>query len=356
MTTTLLSLDTLLAPIEGAHGPAGADPAYGEDYAAIKEARRADDPGLAQGEWTRAPKLADWPRVQELATAALASRSKDLQIAAWLAEAAAELHGFAGLAEGLTLIRRLLETHWDTLHPGLADGPDGRIGRIEWLRANLPQVIRRTALTTRDAGGYGLLHYDEMRATENLGRRDAEAMRQAIDAGKLGAEGWQRAVGVTPTAFYEPIAAGLAAARTALALLAAEVDRRFGADAPSLAEIDRLLAAAGDLVGRILKERGRIGVTGTTTTEPPPVSTSRPVSTLALSEASGPLTSREDALRRLNEVALYFRRTEPHSPVAYLCEKAAEWAQMPFDRWLETVIKDEGSLNHVRELLGIKIP
>ena len=72
------------------------------------------------------------------------------------------------------------------------------------------------------------------------------------------------------------------------------------------------------------------------------------------STSSGPIATRDDALRRLIEVAQFFRRTEPHSPVAHLCEKAAEWAQMPFDQWLGTVIKDEGSLNHVRELLGIK--
>ena len=57
--------------------------------------------------------------------------------------------------------------------------------------------------------------------------------------------------------------------------------------------------------------------------------------------------------QQLRLVADFFRRTEPHSPVAFLADKAARWGDMPLDAWLREVIKDAGSLAHLEELLGL---
>ena len=64
--------------------------------------------------------------------------------------------------------------------------------------------------------------------------------------------------------------------------------------------------------------------------------------------------SRADALRRLEAVAAYFRRTEPHSPVAYLVERAVRWGAMPLEEWLREIIKSDDVLGSVKEHLGIK--
>ena len=55
-------------------------------------------------------------------------------------------------------------------------------------------------------------------------------------------------------------------------------------------------------------------------------------------------------------VAHFFRRTEPHSPVAYLAEKAVKWGEMPLHEWLSQVIKDQGAMSHLEELLGLDKP
>ncbi|HBF50973.1 MAG TPA: type VI secretion system protein TssA, partial [Massilia sp.] len=69
---------------------------------------------------------------------------------------------------------------------------------------------------------------------------------------------------------------------------------------------------------------------------------------------SGPLQSRAQALAQLRAVAEFFRQTEPHSPVAYLADKAASWGEQPLHVWLKTVVKDAAALSHVDELLGIE--
>jgi type VI secretion system protein ImpA len=66
----------------------------------------------------------------------------------------------------------------------------------------------------------------------------------------------------------------------------------------------------------------------------------------------GQLQTRAQALMQLRLVADFFRRTEPHSPVAYLADKAASWGDMPLHVWLRAVIKDPATISGVEELLG----
>ena len=85
-----MELDVLLAPLAG-DAPAGADLSFSLDYDAIRDARRADDPTLAQGEWVTELKTADWPQVARRCGELLGARSKDLQLAVWWAEAQTRL-------------------------------------------------------------------------------------------------------------------------------------------------------------------------------------------------------------------------------------------------------------------------
>ena len=69
---------------------------------------------------------------------------------------------------------------------------------------------------------------------------------------------------------------------------------------------------------------------------------------------AGPIQTRKHAIAQLREVADYFRRTEPHSPVAYLAEKAAAWGEQPLHVWLRGVVKDDSAFAHIEELLGLQ--
>ncbi|MGH9818684.1 MAG: ImpA family type VI secretion system protein, partial [Pyrinomonadaceae bacterium] len=66
----------------------------------------------------------------------------------------------------------------------------------------------------------------------------------------------------------------------------------------------------------------------------------------------GPISTRKDALKRLAEIADYFHRTEPHSPVAYLVQRAVKWGNMPLETWLQDVIKDDSIMSQLRQTLG----
>ena len=71
------------------------------------------------------------------------------------------------------------------------------------------------------------------------------------------------------------------------------------------------------------------------------------------SSGTGSVQGRKDALRRLGEIAAFFQRTEPHSPVAYLVQRAVKWGNMPLESWLQEVIQDENVLGSLRQTLGL---
>jgi type VI secretion system protein ImpA len=71
---------------------------------------------------------------------------------------------------------------------------------------------------------------------------------------------------------------------------------------------------------------------------------------------AGTLQNRAQALAQLRQVAEFFRRTEPHSPVAYLAEKAAGWGELPLHLWLRAVLKEPGAVAQMDELLGVATP
>jgi type VI secretion system protein ImpA len=354
-----IELEALLTPIPGENS-AGEPLRYAGPYEAIQEARRADD-DLAQGEWQRETKSADWLGVIALATEALTGRSKDLQIAIWMVEALVKRHGFAGLRDGLRFLRELQERFWETLYPVIEDGDlEARITPFEWLNEKLPVSLRAIPLTrSRDGDAYAWIHREEARRLENLARQNPEAYQAAVAEGKVTGEQFEKAVAGTPRAFYETLYADLNQSWEECGQLAKTVDEKFGREAPSLLNVKKALEELrGPLEGIVKKKREL---------EPDPVALQAAgASALAVPGAPEALAmavagsvpfapvDRGDALRRLTAVAEFFRRTEPHSPVAYLVQRAVQWGQMPLEAWLKEVISDETVLARVRETLGLK--
>ncbi|MEZ5991252.1 MAG: hypothetical protein R3E76_02735 [Planctomycetota bacterium] len=70
--------------------------------------------------------------------------------------------------------------------------------------------------------------------------------------------------------------------------------------------------------------------------------------------AAGPITNRKVAFERLREVADYLKRTEPHSPVAYLVQRAIKWGDMPLESVIAELVKNNDVRKQVYETLGLK--
>ncbi len=351
-------LEQLLLPISDVC-PQGENMAYSALFDEIREARRADDLALAQGDWETAAKRSEWARVRQLCEEALCRRSKDLQIAAWYAEALTRIEGFNGLAIGLQLVTGLLQRYWDTGYPSLdRDGADERAARLDWLSAQLADEIRRVPLTAPAHGGYDWYRYRESREVDNLALRDAAAPECCAAEGKLTGEQFDHSAALSGRIWFEALDEQLCRAQAHFAELRQEVDERFAAEAPNLAPIKDALDACGEVCRRRM-ERFEPRQAAPEPPGAPPVpdrlfAQSAPTLDAGGLGSIGSPPSRACAIGLLHEAARYFRAHEPHSPVALLVERAARWAEMSLEDWLATVIKDGSTLGQIDELLGIR--
>jgi type VI secretion system protein ImpA len=338
----MLNLEALLAPVSEAR-PCGEDLAFSSELDAIVRARQADDPSLEQGAWVTELKEADWKFVAKSSAQLIEKRSKDLQLAVWLAEAGARTAGLRGLAESLMLIALLCERYWDGLHPlPDEDGFERRIGNLAWVASRIAPWLRGVPLT-ESPNAYALRDFDvaRMQGGEQLAK--LEAARQA---------GSQ--------AFHEALLRDCDYCASAIERLERSVDARLGTDGPSFSAaksgLDSVLLFVKPMVkgqpsaagGAALEARTPAAGSGATAAK-----AGQAPAAVAAPAAAGPLQDRAQALAQLRAVAEFFRRTEPHSPVAYLADKAAHWGEQPLHVWLRSVIKDEASFAHIEELLGV---
>jgi type VI secretion system protein ImpA len=314
----MLQLEQLLAPV-GADRPCGEDLAFAPEVDAINRARQADDPSIDQGAWVTTLKEADWKFVAKECARLVAGRSKDLQLTVWLVEASAKTDGLRGLADGLFLLAALCERYWQDLYPALDDGVEQRIGNLAWIAARTPQLIADIAVT--EDGAFPL-HRVGAPGTE--GELDAARRRSS-------------------RAFYEALHSDGEHCEAALDQLEQVIDTRLPDDGPGLTAAKAALQTLLHFV------------------KPQAVPTAAAAPTqgagnaaVQVHAAEGPTQNRAQALAQLRAVADFFRRTEPHSPVAYLADKAAHWGEQPLHVWLRSVVKDDAAFAQFEDLLGLR--
>ena len=342
----MLNLEKLLAPVTPDR-PCGEDLAFSSEIDAIVRARQADDPSLEQGAWVTDLKEADWKFVARQCALLIERRSKDLQLAVWLAEACAKggekVGGMRALAESLMLIALLCERYWDGLHPlPDEDGVERRIGNLAWVASRIAPWLRGIPLTEAPHA-YALRDFDvaRMQGGEQLAK--LEAARQAGSR-----------------AFHENLLRDCEYCASAVERLERSIDARVGVEGPSFSAaksgLESVLLFVKPMVkgqpsaagGAALEVRTSAAGSGATAAQG-----GQSAASIAAPASAGPLQDRAQALAQLRAVAEFFRRTEPHSPVAYLADKAAHWGEQPLHVWLRSVIKDEASFAHIEELLGV---
>ena len=357
-----LDPDTLRAPISE-EMPAGADPR--ENYApqslyfrlrdARSEARAAERQADAAPDSPGAPP-ADWASVVQLGTELLATEAKDLEVAAWCGEALLRTDGLPGLTAVLVLMRGLVEDYWDTLHPMPDDeGVARRVAPIAGLsgeggEGTLAQPLRKlTLFERRDGTPLALWQYQQ--SAELAGIGDAARREQRIASGVTPFEQVEAEAQTTGRSQLSELRRAAATAFDAWQALARALDERAGADAPSMGRVRDLLADIIAICDRYCPAEAS-------------GEAAMPVSSAQVPEASvasvpryaGAIATREEALRILGEVADFFRRTEPHSPLAYTLYEAVRRGRLSWPELLEEIVPDTDSRASILRSLGILPP
>ncbi len=361
-----VDLDTLLEPISDTQ-PSGEDLRGNGVYSALKEARRNDDATLPQGVWTYELKRADWSKVVQVGIDALSHQSKDLQIAVWLLEAHIHQQGFAGIAPGVFVLQKLCELYWETgLYPSLDDGDvEYRTNLISWVNEKLQPVIRLIPITQsqRDDREFSWADWEMALRHEQLRKKLNEPPADAV----MSTQEFFSYVASSSTDFYVDQYQHISAALDALQSLEEILDHLCGRDAPTLHNLTQLLTDIHSMIASQLANRGiplyTVGSDGTIEASDGTLDDADDASDGSGGEGSGgsgggggPVKTRAEAYAKLEEIANFLMRLEPHSPVPYLLKRAIYWGSLDTRQLYQHLfIQFQGQLN-IFEVLGLDAP
>ena len=369
----ILDVEALLQPISE-DAPSGVNLRPLGVYDEVKALRTTESADsmvgtLRVGEY----KTAQWGKAAALCIKELSTRSKDLQLAVWLAEALTRVHGIRGLVRGLEFVLGLNQRFFPTYYPPIEDGGlDMRAGRLAELERLLTQAMAASPMTAKVEGeSHAFWVWKQIQVLFNNASRAKPDEKEAILAeANAKKEAVEKAIAKTSWEFYDDgILQPLIRSQEILTELRGTADRLFAAE-PTFGEMEDSVTGFSDL--RKEMDEVRLRVDGILEGKPAPPGKGRnaaPAAPAAAADApaagspavhkgagggmSEDPESRADALRRLASIAKFFQTTEPHSPVAYLVQRAVRWGEMPLENWLEEVVTDWNVLSAVRETLGL---
>ncbi|WP_165231002.1 type VI secretion system protein TssA [Aquisphaera insulae] len=342
----LVDVESLLGPIEGE------DPAGSRDVSIVRgqleELRKEVDPDqFDKNDPARpdAPKRADWRGIVELTSDTLRYGTKDYLIAVRLVEALTKLQGYAGLVDGLRLLRLMTEGCWDRMHPEIAeeDDIDTRARRLDWLDeidrgAWFPSSLRLIPLLPPEPSG---LNWQQWKDSQG-------------GKGKVTKADVEKGVQLTGRDAIEGQVNDLRRALQELDLLSAALNAKMTAGgknyAPSLNGIRGALRDCLVLAEQVLEKKG-----GGKPKEKPAAEAGTPAEE---SKADGPapprMETRAEIYARIGEAADKLMQIEPHSPIPYLLHRAVDLGNLPFPELIRSLILNADVLKLLNRELGIK--
>ncbi|MFT8674374.1 MAG: type VI secretion system protein TssA [Acetobacter sp.] len=358
-----MDFNALLLPINE-HSPAGDD--VRSDYSpaslyyklrdARADARAAERAGDASPGDAIAPP--EWRDVQKISSQILLEKAKDLEAAAWLAESLVRSDGLAGLTFGASVIQGLVERYWDHLYPMPdEDGMETRVAPVTGLNGEggdgtLIQPLRKLELF-KDRNGEPVMLFQYEQSAELQTIADPKRLEARIEAGVVPYETMTASARAAPAAHYTAMMTDLQAAKAAWRGMGDALERAAGPDAPPTSRVAGVLDQIEDFLNRYAPapsgaEAG-VDVVADETVAQTSAGQAAPVGIAA----PRPLVTREDALSRLAEVAEFFRRAEPQSPLAYTLEEAIRRGRMTWPELVAELVEDEQARNNLLMRLGL---
>jgi type VI secretion system protein ImpA len=357
-----LDLEALLAPISD-DAPCGIDVRNDfsptSSYFRLRDARaeaRASERRAESDPGSEGDAVEYWRNVRALGVKILSEQAKDLEVASWLTEALLRSHGLAGLAFGAGLINGLASRYWEHLYPMPdEDGIETRVAPVTGLNGEggdgtLSQPLYKLRLFN-DGNGEPILYFQYQQSAELEGISDAKRKEARIKAGVMPFDKMESCARATPAGNLVALRRALREAQANWTEMAATLDGLAGSSAPPTRRISEVLDTIGAIINKYAPpEAAAMAVEAEDLVEAAAEGAAGP----AAPGAAKRMVTREDALNQLTEIAAFFRRTEPQSPLAYTIEDAIRRGRLSWPELLSELVQDEAVRKNILNSLGIK--
>ena len=364
---SIIDVDELLQPISE-DAPQGSDiredPSPTSVYYQIKDARNAAraaerasmfDPDQA------ANVLSEWRPILDLAPTILKDHAKDLEVASWYIEALIRFQGFAGLRDGMALAKGLVDQYWENLFPEPdEDGIETKVAPLAGLNGDsgegtLLAPIRNAEITADTSMG-AFSYWQYQQARDNSKITDPDTRQEKEESLGCSLDQVEAAIAESSAAFYTNLVEDLDQALNDFKAMNDTLRGHCGHDAPPFTLIAETLEEVLRSVRFAAKDKLVVDEPMEESTEQAPGEESGgaavPAARVAVAGTTGPIASREDALKRLEEVAKFFKTTEPHTPLVTGIERLVRWGRMPMHELIQELVPDPTARAFYQHLTG----
>jgi len=299
-----------------------------DTYRLFGQSRPLDAP--AEPDEKRVPKppeSPEWAQIRDRATEAIA-KSKDLRLLATLGTALLRTNGAAAFGDTLEAAAGWLETWWTETYPRVDEDAILRRNALNCFADPMAVVdaLRRVPLVAnRQYGKVSLRDIDLATRQLTPGPNDVVVDENHVKA----------AFGAVPIEELTALQERVTAAGQSLRRIDTKMRDAAGSDAtPNFDPLSTQLTRLGQVLRTQLAAHPNA---------PPAPAGETPgdgQGTTAVVGFSGGIASRQDAIRALDAVAEFFKRTEPSSPVPLFCARAKRLVSADFLDVLADIVPD----------------
>ncbi len=289
-----------------------------------------------------------WELIATEGPGLIAKTAKDLEVASWLTEALLRRHQLAGLRGGLKLLGGLVERYWEGVYPlPDEDGLETRLIPIVGLtggeaEGRLITALRRVRLTEGESP-FSVWQYERAASGNAAGNATLEAIAAALDR--------------SSEAFVQSLAEDARDSIASAEQLEANLKVHCADETPSFSRLHEALSRIFDAVKRRAPSTIQLVAAASAPSEPTEATEAwAPAASTAGQRRDDGELDREGAFRQLEELARFFRRTEPHSPTAYAIENLVRRGRMSFSDLVQELIDDGGVRRSYFVNAGIQPP
>jgi len=272
------------------------------------------------------PESPEWVEIRDKASEAL-GKSKDLRLLAHLGTALLRTDGVPAFSETLKIASHWLDTYWTQTYPLVDEDAVPRQSALNCFADHMAVVdaLRRLPLvSSREHGRFGLREIEIATGQLLPGAGDPRPDYEQIKA----------AFAVMPLEELAGLHESVVGAVAALRRIDAKMVDSAGSDAapsfkPLSAQLEKMVRAVGAQLALRPDSAGAAD------------SAADSVAGFGAGGTNiGAIKSRQDAIRALDAVADFFRRTEPSSPIPLLVERAKRLVSKDFLEVLGDIAPD----------------
>jgi type VI secretion system protein ImpA len=282
----------------------------------------------------------DWRGIRDQASDAL-TRSRDLRLLAHFAVATLRVDGLQAFCALLPVVERWLVDQWPLVFPRVDEDAVLRKNALSCFADRMAVIdpLRRMPIAAhRQLGAFSLRDLEI--ATGQL--TPTEADREVPNSAQI-----EATLAASPVEELSFLAEGVGAASAALKQVAAAMQEHAGFQStPDFEPLCRPLARIQTILTEHLATR-------TAANPEARASGSNSAGAVAAGASGlGEIASRQDAIRAMDAIVVFFRKNEPSSPVPLLLDRAKRLVSKSFLEVLEDIAPE--SLAQVRQLGGIR--